>query len=176
MGTTLLIIDALIIGGSITIAMKSKLMTSAFSALINALFNRNPKNEAWPLYAKQPLTSPEQVLYFRLVNALPDHIVLAQVQLSRMLGVKKGHNAQSWLNRINRMSADFVVCDKDSSIVAVIELDDATHNRSSRQLADNKKDEALLAAGIPVVRWKVNQMPETNVIQSTILTGNSVIS
>jgi hypothetical protein len=45
---------------------------------------------AWPFFAKKPLTQPEQVLYFRLVRALPDSIVLAQVQLSRFLGVKKG--------------------------------------------------------------------------------------
>jgi hypothetical protein len=31
---------------------------------------------AWPFYAKKPLTQPEQVLYFRLVKALPDSIVL----------------------------------------------------------------------------------------------------
>ncbi len=81
----------------------------------------------WPFYAKKPLTQTEQILYFRLVQALPEHIVLAQVQLSQLLGVKKGENFQAWNNRINRMSADFVVCNKDSSIVAVIELDDATH-------------------------------------------------
>jgi Protein of unknown function (DUF2726) len=90
-------------------------------------------NEIWPFYAKKPLSQPEQVLYFRLIEALPDHIILAQVQLSRFLGVKKGHKSQSWLNRINRMSADFVVCNKDSSIVAVIELDDATHQKPDRQ-------------------------------------------
>ncbi|MCX8146832.1 MAG: DUF2726 domain-containing protein, partial [Azovibrio sp.] len=67
-------------------------------------------DEVWPFYAKKPLSQPEQVLYFRLVKALPEHIILAQVQLSRLLGVKKGNNYQAWLNRINRMSADFVVC------------------------------------------------------------------
>jgi hypothetical protein len=29
--------------------------------------------EVWPLIVKRPLTTPEQVLYFRLVEALPDH-------------------------------------------------------------------------------------------------------
>ena len=49
-------------------------------------------NEVWPFYAKKPLSQPEQILYFRLVQALPAHIILAQVQLSRLLGVKKGNN------------------------------------------------------------------------------------
>jgi hypothetical protein len=103
-------------------------------------------DEVWPFYAKKPLSQPEQILYFRLVQALPDHIFLAQVQLSRLLGVKKGSNYQAWSNRINRMSADFVVCNKDSSIVAVIELNDATHESEDRQ--------ALQAVGsrAPLVR------------------------
>src|SRR6185437_13706650 len=71
----------------------------------------------WPYYAKKPLSAPEQILYFRLGEALPQHIVLAQVGLSRLLGVKKGNKSHAWNNRINRMSADFVVCGKDSSIV-----------------------------------------------------------
>src|SRR4051812_4207647 len=56
--------------------------------------------------------APEQVLYHRLVAALPGEIVLAQVQLSRVLGVKKGFNFNAWHNRINRLSYDFVVCGK----------------------------------------------------------------
>lgn len=78
----------------------------------------------WPFYAKRVLSKPEQVLYHSLVEALPDHIVLAQVQLSRFLGVNKGENFHAWNNRINRMSADFLICTKDTSVVAVIELDD----------------------------------------------------
>jgi very-short-patch-repair endonuclease len=123
---------------------------------------------AWPFYAKSPLSKPEQVLYFRLLQAMPEHIVLAQVQLSCLLGVKKGHNYRAWLNRINRMSADFVVCNKDLSIVAVIELDDATHQRQDRIIADAKKDRALTAAGIRVIRWQANSMPDVATIRATL--------
>jgi len=133
-------------------------------------------NEVWPFYAKKPLSQPEQILYFRLVQALPEHVVLAQVQLSRLLGVKKGNNYQAWFNRINRMSADFVVCNKDSSIVAVIELDDATHQREARQAADAKKDKALTSADIRVIRWQVKAIPDIATIQSSILSGIPTIA
>ncbi|NTV94845.1 MAG: DUF2726 domain-containing protein [Thiobacillus sp.] len=123
----------------------------------------------WPYYAKRPLSQPEQVLYFRLSKALPDHIVLAQVQLSRLLGVKKGNNHQAWLNRINRMSADFVICHKDSSILAVIELDDATHNGGKRQEADAKKDKALDDAGIRIHRWQAATIPDEAAIRAALL-------
>lgn len=119
----------------------------------------------WPFYAKKLLTPPEQVLYHRLVAALPECIVLAQVQLSRVLGVKKGFNFNEWNNRINRMSLDFVVCLKDSTIVAAVELDDKTHEKTSRVEADEKKEKALSAAGIALVRWKVSALPDENAIR-----------
>lgn len=120
----------------------------------------------WPFYAKKPLSQPEQILYFRLTNALPEYIVLAQVQLSRFLGVKKGNNIQAWHNRINRMSADFLVCNKDSSVIAAIELDDSSHQRGSRQAADAKKDKAIGSAGIPIIRWQTNTLPDEATIKS----------
>ena len=122
-------------------------------------------DEPWPFYAKKPLSQPEQVLYHRLVAALPECIVLAQVQLSRVLGVKKGFNLHEWNNRINRMSVDFLVCLKDSTVVAAIELDDKTHEKQSRIEADAKKDKALSAAGIVIVRWNVSALPDENAIR-----------
>jgi hypothetical protein len=119
----------------------------------------------WPFYAKKPLTQPEQVLYHRLVAAMPECIVLAQVQLSRILGVKKGFNFNEWNNRINRMSVDFVVCLKDSTIVAAVELDDKTHEKASRVEADAKKGKALTAAGVALVRWQVSALPDENAIR-----------
>ena len=130
-------------------------------------------SEVWPFYAKKPLSQPEQVLYFRLMEALPEHIILAQVQLSRFLGVKKGHSYQSWSNRINRMSADFVVCNKDSSILAVIELDDATHQKPDRQAADMKKDKALASAEIKIIRWQAKSIPDISIIKTALLPNPS---
>jgi hypothetical protein len=122
----------------------------------------------WPFYPKKPLTQPEQILYHRLVAALPEHIVLAQVQLSRVLGVKKGFNFHQWNNRINRMSLDFVVCLKDSTVVAAIELDDRTHEKASRVEADAKKKKALSAAGVALVRWSVSALPDENAIRRAL--------
>ena len=85
----------------------------------------------WPFYAKKPLSTPEQILYHRMVNALPEHIVLAQVQVSRVLGVKKGFNFHEWNNRINRLSYDFVVCSKDSTVLFTVELDELARLRES---------------------------------------------
>lgn len=130
---------------------------------------KNATGNTWPFYAKKILSQPEQILYFRLIQALPEHVILAQVQLSQILGIKKGNNYQSWLNRINRMSADFVVCNKDTSIVAVIELDDATHLRKDRRKTDAKKDKALASAKVRIIRWHVRSIPDINTIQSCFI-------
>ena len=72
------------------------------------------------------------------------------------------------------MSADFVVCNKDFSIVAVIELDDATNQNESRRVADTKKDKALSSAGVRIVRWQAKSIPDIATIQSTIMSNNAV--
>ena len=142
-------------------------------AFIKAKSKGGSGSEAWPFYEKKLMSPPEQVLYFRLIDALPDQIILAQVQLSCFLGVKKGYNYQSWSNRINRMSADFVVCNKDSSIVAVIELDDATHQKPDRKAADAKKDKALKAAKIKILRWQAKAIPDVSDIKTALLPNPS---
>jgi uncharacterized protein DUF2726 len=138
-------------------------------AALRILKNRGVSAEAegpWPYYARRPLSQPEQVLYHRLVNALPGHIVLAPPQVSRILGVKKGANFRVWNNRINRMSYDFVVCAKDATVLAAIELDDKSHERSSRVEADQKKDRATAAAGLRLIRWHVKSLPDESAIQT----------
>ncbi|MEI6648144.1 MAG: DUF2726 domain-containing protein [Actinomycetes bacterium] len=113
----------------------------------------------WPYFAKNPLTETEQILYWRLVEALPNKIILSQVQLSQILGVKKGYNHHEWWNKINRMSVDFLICNKDSSIITAIELDDWTHARNDRKVADAKKDKALHSANIEILRLRAEKIP-----------------
>lgn len=122
----------------------------------------------WPFYAKRPLTQPEQILYHRLVKSLPEHIVLAQVQVSRVLGVKKGFNFHEWNNRINRLSYDFVICSKDATVLAAIELDDKSHEQSGRAETDKKKEKATVAAGVQLIRWHVKSLPDQATIQALL--------
>jgi hypothetical protein len=130
----------------------------------------------WPFYLKRLLTQPEQVLYHRLVKALPNHIVLAQVQVSRVLGVKKGSRFHEWNNRINRMSFDFVICDKSAAVIAAIELDDKSHESERRRYADAKKTKATIDAGLKLVRWQVKSLPDEAAIQREIVQNDPALS
>jgi very-short-patch-repair endonuclease len=82
-----------------------------------------------------------------------------------VLGVKKGFRFHEWNNRINRLSYDFVVCAKDSSLIAAIELDDESHETPLRKDTDAKKTKATNDAGIRLIRWHVKDLPEESTIQ-----------
>lgn len=118
------------------------------------------------------LTDPEQVLFHRLREALPDHIVLSQVALNQVVGVDRSVKEQAVRTRaqyrINPKSVDFVVCKLDGCAVAVIELDDATHEREDRKQSDREKERALRDAGIPVHRFSTNALPGPEQIQATL--------
>lgn len=120
---------------------------------------RGGQTEHWPVFPKKVLTPVEQQLYQRLTRAYPDRIVMAQVSFSQIIGVKKGHNFKAIWNRYNRLTADFVLCNKDFSIAAVLELDDRSHDHPSRQDADRRKGAVCEAAGIPLHRLNVNPLP-----------------
>jgi hypothetical protein len=124
----------------------------------------------WPFYVRKLMSQPEQVLCHRLVRALPEHIVLAQVQVSRVLGVEKGFNFNEWNNRISRLSYDFVVCAKDSTAIAAIELDDKSHESETRVRTDGKKDKAAADARLRLVRWNVRALPSEGTIRDILLT------
>lgn len=117
---------------------------------------------------KTLLSEPEQVLYLRLVQALPRHLVFSQVQLSRVIWPNRSKDYRRWLNKIDRKSLDFVVCEMSSKVVAVIELDDASHDKPDRRKADNVKDEALRAAKVRIIRWHVRNMPSVEEIREAL--------
>ena len=148
------------------VAILIVVIVAAFVLVAIAKPGSGDANDKWPFYARKPLSLPEQVLYFRLCKALPVHIVLAQVGLSRLLGVKKGNDYRAWNNRINRMSADYVVCSKDSTVLAVIELDDVSHVKEQQKIRDAKKDKALKSAGIRILRWSVKELPDDEAIKA----------
>lgn len=123
--------------------------------------------KVWPYVARELMTAPERQLYGRLRQALPEYVISSQVQLSRIIDVAPDAEKHAWLNRINRMSVDFVVCAADGSkILAAIELDDSSHNLPERIKADSKKDKALRSAKVPIIRWPVKGMPDARQIRA----------
>jgi len=145
-----------------------------FAAVLSVIAARfKPRDGAlskpWPLEAKrQLLTERERALYQRLVQSLPNHIVLAQVQLLQVLNFQRGRRTHAIVNRISQLSLDFLILNPDTSIVAAVELDDATHARENRRQADARKNHALQSAGVPLIRWNAKSLPDASAIFAAI--------
>lgn len=152
---------------TVVIALVVVAILTAISQIISGIKGSGSKRF---LYSPTKVMSKaEQILYFRLKDALPDHIVLAQVALSRVITPRKGQNALAAFRSISQKSLDFVVCHKDGSVLAAIELDDDSHKRQNRIKADAAKDSALESAGVKLVRWHVRSIPDEAEIKAMIL-------
>lgn len=109
----------------------------------------------------RPITMNEQPTFSKLRETLePEYVVLAQVSFGAILWTR----SQAIRNRFNRKIADFVVCDKGFNVVAVIELDDASHKGNEEK--DAERDLLLNEAGIPVFRY--TSTPESSKILEDI--------
>lgn len=119
-------------------------------------------------FGKKPLTEPEQILYFRIREAVPECIVLAQVALPALVGIRSGNDYRAAFNRIAAKYVDFVVCLPDFTVVAAIELDDKSHTSPDRVRADTNKETAMRLAGHPLLRFKVRKMPTVEELRAAI--------
>jgi hypothetical protein len=128
-------------------------------AAIAALRKKPNVTGAWPVYARPVLSEVERHLFHRLVEALPEKLILPQVQLCRFVEVRNVPRRLAVLNRYNRLSADFVICNADAVVERVVELDDRSHNRAAARSRDAKKDAVLKSAGIPIVRFQARAIP-----------------
>jgi len=121
---------------------------------------QNKTDNEYDYGKKEPLTENEQIMYWRLVKALPNHVVLAQVGMASCLATK----SISAHRTIAQKSLDFVICNKAMRIIAAIEIDDKTHKRDARKKADETKNRALKKAGIDLIRWPSGSLPTEQAI------------
>lgn len=127
------------------------------------------QEEKPPYFRKKTLLNEmEQVLFHRLVEAMPNCYVMTQVRLAEIVDVKNCKNRQTWFNKISSKSVDFVICSKSFGILACIELDGRTHERESRKYADTNKDIALNTARIPIIRIEASKMASVDEIRAML--------
>ena len=87
-------------------------------------------------------------MFFRLTETLTDCTVFAQMPLAALLTTADYQDR----NRYNRKIADFLICTKTLTPIAVIELDDITHNDKLAKDAD--RDAMLKNAGYQTIRYR----------------------
>ncbi|MCE0755665.1 DUF2726 domain-containing protein [Pseudomonas asiatica] len=103
------------------------------------------------------LTEREQDFFWRLREAVRDDLVIApQVVFGAFIKVKAA--ALTDKNHARHMVAhnrcDFLLCDKKLKPVALVEVDDSTHNNSKAKAKDRRRDELMKAVGVSVHRYR----------------------
>lgn len=115
--------------------------------------------QAWPPQAVRVMTFPERRALEVLRKAMPrNHLVLAQVPLARFISVPTKHSHQEWQKRVGRLSADLLVCDASSRVIAVVEVRGGEESPRARTRHE-RLSRVLEAAGIPVHVWSETSLP-----------------
>lgn len=68
------------------------------------------------------------------------------------------------------MHADFILCDPSTFYVeGVIELDGNFHSTAQQQKRDQRKNDALKSAGIPICRIEISELKNLEKVRAKIL-------
>ena len=117
------------------------------------------------------LTRAERSFYEVLRQAVgEEYLIFTQIRLADLIYVRKGtKQRQSFQNKINAKHVDFLLCDpKSLQPMLAIELDDASHQRADRQKNDRVKEDALTAAGLPLLRVRAKRSYDLRDLQREI--------
>lgn len=164
-----LFVLVMLAGSLVLLWAKIKLIAFAGTRFNSLLENFGSGNalKTTRFHSRSPLTEVEQDLFKRLVKALPDHFILSQVALSQVLYTSGADRKEEFgaMATMKQKVADFIVCNQRFDIVAVIELDDSTHDPRK----DAVRDANLKEAGLKTVRWHVSRKPDAAMIRWDVL-------
>lgn len=113
---------------------------------------------SWPPEAARVLTIAERQAYELLRRAMPGFLVLAQVPLSRFIRVPARHSYVDWLQRVGSLSADLLLCDAGSRVLAVIDIRSPGESERSRRRHE-RMARVLRKAGVHVITWSEDALP-----------------
>lgn len=112
----------------------------------------------WPPESVRVLSITERQAYDLLRRAMPGFLVMAQVPLARFIRVPSRRSYNEWLQRVGSLSADLLLCDSGSRVLAVIDIRNAEETERSRRRHE-RMARVLRAARIPVYEWREGQLP-----------------
>jgi hypothetical protein len=121
----------------------------------------------WPPEMARVLTISERAGYDLLRRAMPGFPVLAQVPLSRFLRVRARHSYSVWLQRVGSLSADLLLCDAGSRVLAVFDIRALKESERCRRRHE-RMARVLDAAGIKVYTWREGELPTASELRSSL--------
>ncbi len=145
------------------------------SYLLKRIINNNSNVISSYKIRSKLLTSAERSFYGVLLNSvLNNAIVMSKVRVADVLipSVDKSKYKKQWwsaFNKIAKKHFDFVLCNpKDMSVLAVIELDDKSHNNSRTTKRDVFLNDACESANLRLIRFKASSSYNINEVRNKI--------
>ena len=130
------------------------------------------RSAPYPYERRGVMLGPAEINFFRTLQSAvrEDWISLSMVRLTDVIKVRpKTRQHQIWQSRIFGKHIDFVVCDCETlEVKLAIELEDISQRRAERKARDRFVNTALTAAGLPLLRVKVEEKYETSAIRKDI--------
>ena len=157
--------------GTVAVLAVVVVVAAAFLAIkARALAGQSSKGSV-PGFKRKPfLTANELEFLGRLEAAAPELRFHAQVSMGALIDPaasrKDGKEYFRARGMFSQKIVDYVAQRRsDGSIVAVIELDDRTHDSAK----DGKRDAMLASAGYKVARWNSKQKPDAAAIRAELI-------
>lgn len=115
---------------------------------------------ARPRFASKPLLTKNEIEFFgRLRAALPELAIFPQVALRAIVRPGSASSSRSYGREASLIGAkhcDYLICRPDTfEIVAIVELDDRTHQKEK----DAQRDRMTAAAGYRTLRFEAKSKP-----------------
>lgn len=113
---------------------------------------------SFPYETRGTLFSPAERSFFGVLEQAVGerYRIFGKVRLADVIKARTQDKSE-WRRAFNAISAkhvDFVLCDpKDTRIVAVVELDDRSHEKGERRARDDFLERALAASGVKLLRF-----------------------
>ena len=127
------------------------------------------RSSPYPYERRGVVLGPAEINLFRSLQSAvrEDWIILSMVRLTDVIKVRpKTRQHQIWQSRIFGKHIDFVICDYETlEVKLAIELDDSAQSKRARNRFVNS---ALTAAGLPLLRVKVEDKYETSALRKDI--------
>lgn len=121
----------------------------------------------WRPEAARVLTEHEIAALGILDEAMPGHLILSQVPLSRFLRVPMRNSYAEWLGRVGKLNADLLLCDADARVLAVIEVRPRQESERAKRRHE-RKTRVLRAAGIPTLVWVQDSLPTVGSVRAQL--------
>lgn len=122
---------------------------------------RKSDDSGYPYLKQKALFTPAERSFLGiLTQAVGNEVqIFGKVRVADILTPKKGMSRSDWQRAFNKISAkhfDFILCNKqDLSIICVVELDDSSHQSTSRKERDVFLVRACNSASIPLIQVPV---------------------